>query len=240
MIIRCTSSGTVAIRLSARSTGNADGQIWDEPTVHHVDVDEVRPATLDCGNLVGEVREVGRNNGGSDPKIHRLTSSEMASPGAIWKPACGRLSKDNTRRQPGIRMFANDGDPEPARPEHVSGRYAIDADQIGHHICAATLSPVDQKGNGLTVSRRRGLLRNHGTGRIAIGLDLRQPLKRECALLQAPPGGALRGSNQCRHRARCLTGAQPELDAAAAACGEPGTRILVRDASCLNCLVNPA
>ena len=62
---------------------NPDGQIWDKAAIHHVDVNKICSSTFDCGNLVGEVSEVSRKDGGGDPEAHRLTSSEIASPGAI-------------------------------------------------------------------------------------------------------------------------------------------------------------
>ncbi len=68
-------------------------QVRHEVPVHDVDVQQVGSATLDRRDLLaqrGEVRCQERWRDCERKGIHwRLTSSEMASPGAIWNPACG-------------------------------------------------------------------------------------------------------------------------------------------------------
>ncbi len=66
-----------------------DRDVRHEVTVHDVHVNEIRAAALDGGDRVAKRREVGGENRRSDQHAHRLTSSEIGSPAAIWKPACG-------------------------------------------------------------------------------------------------------------------------------------------------------
>jgi hypothetical protein len=51
--------------------------------VHDVHVNEVGAAALDRANRVSERREIGREDRRSDEHAHRLTSSEIGSPGPI-------------------------------------------------------------------------------------------------------------------------------------------------------------
>ena len=52
---------------------------------------------------------------------YRLTSSEIGSPGAIWKPACGFCRRTMPGGDAGIRMIADDCGPEPAGAQHFGG-----------------------------------------------------------------------------------------------------------------------
>ena len=61
----------------------SDRDVRDEMSVHHVDVDEIGAAPLDGGNRVAERREVRGEDRRRDEHAHRLTSSEIGSPGAI-------------------------------------------------------------------------------------------------------------------------------------------------------------
>ena len=61
----------------------SDRDVRDEMTVHHVDVDQIGAAAFDGGNRLAERRKVGRQNRRRDEDAHRLTSSEIGSPGAI-------------------------------------------------------------------------------------------------------------------------------------------------------------
>ena len=71
--------------------------------VHDVDVNQVGPAALNGRDLRAEDREIGRQDRRRDPHGHRLTSSEIGSPGAIWKPACGFCRKDDAGGDAGVR-----------------------------------------------------------------------------------------------------------------------------------------
>ena len=51
---------------------------------------------------VAERGEVGREDRRRDLHAHRLTSSEIGSPGAIWKPACGLWRRTMPAATPGI------------------------------------------------------------------------------------------------------------------------------------------
>src|SRR5262245_6831500 len=68
---------------------HANRQIRDEMAVHHVHVDEIGTAALHRSNLCSEDAEIRRQNRWRDAHGHRLTSSEIGSPGAIWNPAWG-------------------------------------------------------------------------------------------------------------------------------------------------------
>ena len=83
VIIRWTSSGTFATRLSDFDDRRADGDVGHEVAVHHVHVNQIGAAALDGGHGVAEVREVGRENRRREQDAHRLTSSEIGSPGVI-------------------------------------------------------------------------------------------------------------------------------------------------------------
>ena len=61
-IMRWTSSGLVAIFLSAATTGGPMVRFGHEVAVHHVDVDEVGAPGLDELDRLGEPREVGRED----------------------------------------------------------------------------------------------------------------------------------------------------------------------------------
>ena len=62
---------------------------------------QIGAAALDRGDRVGQAREVGGEDGRGDPHAHRLTSSEIVSPGAIWKPACGDCRRTTPGGTPG-------------------------------------------------------------------------------------------------------------------------------------------
>src|SRR2546426_515450 len=57
--------------------------------VHPVHVDQTGAAALPGRYRGAERREIGGENRRGDEDAHRLTSSEIGSPGPIWKPACG-------------------------------------------------------------------------------------------------------------------------------------------------------
>ena len=82
--------------------------------------------------------EVGRQHRcGDDRRIaHRLTSSEIGSPGAIWKPGLRVLPQHDARRHAGVGVIADDRDAEAARAQHIRGAVAVDADQVRHHVGA--------------------------------------------------------------------------------------------------------
>ena len=62
---------------------NPDGDIGDEMAVHHVDMNQVGAAAFDGGNRVAKGGEVGREDRRRNLHGHRLTSTEIGSPGAI-------------------------------------------------------------------------------------------------------------------------------------------------------------
>ena len=61
----------------------ADRDVRDEVAVHDVDMNLVGAAPFRRGDRVAQNGEIRRENGGRDPDRHRLTSSEIDSPGAI-------------------------------------------------------------------------------------------------------------------------------------------------------------
>ena len=63
--------------------GRPDGDVRDEMAVHDVDMNLVGAAPFCRGDRVAQGGEVRRENGRGDPDRHRLTSSEIDSPGAI-------------------------------------------------------------------------------------------------------------------------------------------------------------
>ncbi len=69
--------------------GWTDRQVGDEMPVHDVEVHEIGATPLERRDGVAKRCEVGRQDRGGEAHAHRLTSSAMASPGAIWKPPAG-------------------------------------------------------------------------------------------------------------------------------------------------------
>ncbi len=61
-IIRCTSSGRVATLLNRADHGRTDGDVRDEMAVHDVDVNEIRAAALDRGDVAAEIGEICRQD----------------------------------------------------------------------------------------------------------------------------------------------------------------------------------
>src|SRR3546814_9128798 len=55
----------------------------------HVHVNLVGAPALRRGDVLAERREVGREDRWRKAEPHRLTSSEIASPGCTWYPPCG-------------------------------------------------------------------------------------------------------------------------------------------------------
>ena len=76
-------------------------QVRHEMAVHDVDVDQVGPASLYRCNPRPQRGEIGRQDGRGNPHLHRLTSSEIGSPGAIWNPACGPCRSTTPEGTPG-------------------------------------------------------------------------------------------------------------------------------------------
>ena len=81
-------------------------QIRDEVPVHHVDMNQVGPARFDHRELLTQDPEVGSEDGRRKQHGHRgsdqrLTSSEIASPGAIWNPAWGFWRRTTPAGTPG-------------------------------------------------------------------------------------------------------------------------------------------
>ena len=73
--------------LERRDDQRADGDVRHEVPVHHVHVDEVGAARFDPRDVVAQLSEIrGENRRGNPDRrcgAHRLTVSEMASPGPI-------------------------------------------------------------------------------------------------------------------------------------------------------------
>jgi hypothetical protein len=69
--------------LQRADDGNPDGDIRDEVPVHDVNVNQVGASPFDSPHRVAKGGEVGGENRRGDADRHRLTSIEMASPGAI-------------------------------------------------------------------------------------------------------------------------------------------------------------
>ena len=51
--------------------------------IHHIDVNQIGAATLDSRDGLAQHREIGGEDRGRDEEAHRLTSSEIGSPGPI-------------------------------------------------------------------------------------------------------------------------------------------------------------
>src|SRR5687768_6338415 len=65
-----------------------DRDVRHEMPVHDVDVNEICPAALDRRNVLSQIREICRQDGGRDLN-HWLTSSEMPSAGPTRNPPGG-------------------------------------------------------------------------------------------------------------------------------------------------------
>ena len=95
---------------------------------------------------------------------HRLTSSEIGSPGAIWKPACGFWRRTMPAGTPGIRLIADDRDAEAARAQQVGRAVAVDADEVGHDVGRAALAAIDEQRHRAALLLAGGILRDDGPG----------------------------------------------------------------------------
>src|SRR6186713_107772 len=69
--------------------GNANRDVRHEVPVHHIHMNLVGAATLHLRDLVGQPREIRRQDRRCNADAHRLTSSVMASPCPMRKPGCG-------------------------------------------------------------------------------------------------------------------------------------------------------
>ena len=107
-----------------------------EVAVHHVDVNQVGAAALDGRDRVAERREIGGEDRRRDLHAHRLTSSEIGSPGAIWKPACGLWRSTMPAATPGYGFEPTTATRNPRAAQDLGGAVAVDADQVGHHVVA--------------------------------------------------------------------------------------------------------
>ena len=88
--IRCTSRGSVVALLKRLHDGRAERQVRHELAVHHVEVQGIGAAGFDGPDGRAHRQRVGGDDRRRDVnRVHRLTSREMASPGATWKPARG-------------------------------------------------------------------------------------------------------------------------------------------------------
>ena len=61
----------------------ANGDVRHEMAVHDVDVNEIGTAPLGGGHGLAERGKISSQNRGGDADAHRLTSSEIGSPGEI-------------------------------------------------------------------------------------------------------------------------------------------------------------
>ena len=113
--------------------------------VHDVDVNQVGAARFDRGDCVAEPREVGGQDRRRDQHAHRLTSSEIGSPGAIWNPACGLWRMTMPAGNAGIGRRRRRPRRGSRGAQDVGGALAVDADQIRHHVAGAALAAVDEQ-----------------------------------------------------------------------------------------------
>ena len=113
--------------------------------VHDVDVNQIGAAALDRGDRVAERGEIGRQDRRRDQHAHRLTSSEIGSPGPIWKPACGLWRMTMPAATPGYGVDPTTATRKPRFAQDLGRAIAVDADEIGHHVARAALAAVDEQ-----------------------------------------------------------------------------------------------
>ena len=124
----------------------ADRDVRHEVPVHHVDVNQVGAASFDPRDLVGQPREIGREDRRRDAHGHRETSSVMASYGITWIAGLRRLPDDDAGRDAGIGHLARHRDAETLRPQaRRRVRMPTRADQIGHDVADALVAAVDEQ-----------------------------------------------------------------------------------------------
>src|SRR6185436_6639249 len=87
--------------LEGRDNWGSNRDVRHEMPVHHINVDQIGAAALDRGHRLSERRKVCRQNRRRNQDAHRLTSSEIGSPGAIWNPACGLWRSTTPAATPG-------------------------------------------------------------------------------------------------------------------------------------------
>ena len=149
---------------------------------------------------------------------HRLTSSEIGSPGAIWKPACGFCRSTIPGGDAGIRVRATTATRKPRRAQDFGGAIAVDADQIGHHVAGAAIAAVDEQRDLARGALGRRLCATTTSGAIRPAIGFRHSavsVKPSCGSRESAPCVRSRRSSAGTVVAR-WTRAQPHPDAALA------------------------
>ena len=115
MIIRWTSSGTVATRLIDRDDRRPDGDVRHEVAVHDVDVNQVGAAALHGGDRLAERGEVGREDRRRDAARSSADLERDRLARADLKAGLRTLAEHDAGGDAGIGIRSDDGDAEAAR-----------------------------------------------------------------------------------------------------------------------------
>ena len=211
--------------LERRDDRRADGDVRHEVPVHDVDVDQVGAAALDGGDRVAERREIRGQNRRRDEDAHRLTSSEIGSPGAIWNPACGFWRSTMPAGMPGYGFEPTTATRKPRCAEDFGGAIAVDADQIRHDVGRAAVAAVHEQRDARTGALCRRLLGHDDIRREVLRADLRQCGQAEAVLRQPELRRPLGLAGERRDIGRTRPGAQPHPDGSLPAGGRAWRRV---------------
>ena len=94
-------------------------------------------------------------------------------------PGLRQLSKNNTSRYAGIRLFAHDRDAQSATAQQFGGSVSVDADEVGHNVARAPLPPVDQQRDLGAAAVRRRFLGDNRASHVLVRSNFREADNRE-------------------------------------------------------------
>src|SRR2546430_3579067 len=155
-------------------------------------------------------------SGGGLPASSAAPLEGYGIAGGDLKPPWRTLTQHDARRDAGIRMIADDGYAKATCAQQVRGAIAVDANQIGHDVSDAALAAIDQERYLRPVRFRRRILRDHGSGRVVGGADLRDGGQLQAVLLRAQLRRTFGFAEKSRNDVGSRPGADPDLHAALA------------------------
>ena len=176
---------------------------------------------------LGEGGEVGSCH--SSYHSYRLTSREIGSPGAIWKPPCGFWRSTIPAGTPGYGCSPTTATRKPRTRSRSAARSPFTPMSIGHHVAGAARTPVHKQRNLRARTLRLRGLRHDRPDRILRRSDFGHAAQFESILLYAHLRRPLRFAKQRRHRQRPRPRADPDLHAALPSCTRACLRLLCQD-----------
>lgn len=76
----------------------ANGDVGDEPAIHHIDVDPIGAGSVDRSHLLGELSKVcGQNGGGDLDRAHALALARLTALREAASPPCSASARRVTK-----------------------------------------------------------------------------------------------------------------------------------------------